>query len=85
MKILLKDPTLVDAVIKKITDKYPCSCESFIKYCVPAIKKELHKESIFLNVEFGFDLQSQRITSKMYYDKISEIATDEGFINDKEW
>lgn len=85
MKILLKDPSLVAAVIKKITDKYPCSCESFIKYCVPAIKEELHKESVFLNVEFGFDMQSQGITSKMYYDKISEIATDEGFLDDKEW
>ena len=85
MKILLKDATEVDAVIWKINKKYWVSDE-FIGYCLPHIRKKLQEgEHVILDIDYGYDPQSQQMEVALTYDIFSEIPTDEEFINDKEW
>lgn len=86
MKILLKDPALVEAVIRKMTGKYPAADKEFAKHCVPYIEANLENgDMVLLNVTFRYDVQMQTIVADMYYDLLKEIPTDKDFLNDKEW
>lgn len=85
MKILLKDPAKVDAVIRKIRGKFSTD-ETFVMFCVPYIKGKLEEgETVILNMDYAYDPHSQQVKVGLTYEIISEIPTDEEFINDKEW
>lgn len=86
MKILLKDPALVDAVIKKITKKYPCFQDGFMEYGVELLKeKASESDPIVLEVDWGWNPDHALIESQIGYTQFSGISTDTEFINDKEW
>lgn len=84
MKILLKDPAKVDAVIDRITDKYAVS-QNFIKYCIPSIREEIGEDNpIVLDIGFGYNPSLQMIEASLGYTPLADIPTDEEFLNDKE-
>lgn len=85
MKILLKDPAKVEAVIRKIKGKFDTD-ETFVMFCVPYIREKLEEgESVILNMDYCYDPQSQRIKVALTYELLSDIPADEEFLNDKEW
>lgn len=85
MKILLKDPAKVDAVVEKIRGKFATD-GTFVMFCVPYIKEKLQGgEMVILNMDYAYDPQSQQVKVGLTYEIISEIPTDTEFINDKEW
>lgn len=86
MKILLKDPAKVEAVIKKITDKYPCEDDMFEKHYCSAIKALLYGgRTIILDVEYAYSNDIRNIASFISYTIVDNLPTDTKFLNDKEW
>lgn len=86
MKIILKDPAKVEAVIEKITDKFPCHNGLFMKYGVEALREGVSESNpMILNVDWGYNLEYNDIESKMGYYTLNDLPTDADFLNDKEW
>lgn len=84
MKILLKDPALVDAVIEKVTRKYPCRQDMFLKYGVESIKRNVREDNPYiLDVDFEFNGDTNNIVSKLGYIALSEIEIDTEYLNNK--
>lgn len=86
MKILLKDSALVDAVIKKITDRHLCFMDGYMKYCVPTIKEIVGENNpVILEVDYEWNQKHQCMESVFCHCQVSDIPTDTDFLNDKEW
>lgn len=86
MKILLKDPMKVEAVIKKITDKFPCEDDTFEKCYVSYIKALLYGgRTIILDVEYIYSNNIKDIASLIGYTIVDNLPTDTEFLNDTEW
>lgn len=86
MRIILKDAALVDGVIAKVTEKFPCYQDWFMKYGVADIKERVSEgDPVVIDFSYEWDMEHQAIASVFGYFQMSELPTDEDFINDKEW
>ena len=50
---------------------------------IETVKENMAKDTVLLNVEWGYNAQSNRLESKVYYTIFSEIATDEEYLNEE--
>lgn len=50
---------------------------------IEKVKENMTKDTVLLNVEWGYNVQSNRLESKAYYTIFSEIATDEEYLNEE--
>ena len=50
---------------------------------IETVKKNMTKDTVLLNVEWGYNAQSNRLESKVYYTIFSEISTDEEYLNEE--
>ena len=48
-----------------------------------AVKKNMAKDTVLLNVECGYNAQSSRMESKAYYTIVSDISTDEEYLDEE--
>ena len=50
---------------------------------IETVKENMAKDTVLLNVEWGYNAQSNRVESKVYYTIFSDIATDEEYLNEE--
>ena len=49
---------------------------------IETVKKNMAKDTVLLNVEWGYNAHSNRMESKVYYTIFSEISTDEEYLDE---
>lgn len=50
---------------------------------IETVKENMAKGTVLLAVEWGYNNQTNRLESKVYYTIFSEIATDEEYMNEE--
>ena len=55
--------------------------KSYRDVFIETVKKNMAKDTVMLNVEWGYNAQSNRLESKVYFTIFSEIATDDEYVN----
>ncbi|WP_279093874.1 hypothetical protein [Muribaculum intestinale] len=55
--------------------------KSYRDVFIETVKENMAKDTVLLNVEWGYNAQSNRLESKVYYTIFSEIATDDEYVN----
>lgn len=57
--------------------------KSYRDVFIENVKKNMAKDTVLLNVEWGYNAQSNRLESKVYYTIFSEISTDEEYLDEE--
>jgi len=57
--------------------------KSYRDVFIETVKKNMAKDTVLLNVEWGYNAQSNRLESKVYYTIFSEISTDEEYLDEE--
>ena len=57
--------------------------KSYRDVFIETVKENMAKDTVLLNVEWGYNAQSNRVESKVYYTIFSDIATDEEYLNEE--
>lgn len=57
--------------------------KSYRDVFIETVKKNMAKDTVLLNVEWGYNVQSNRLESKVYYTIFSEISTDEEYLDEE--
>lgn len=50
---------------------------------IETVKENMANDTVLLNVEWGYNAQSNRLESKVYYTIFSEISTDEEYLDEE--
>lgn len=50
---------------------------------IKTVKENMANDTVLLNVEWGYNAQSNRLESKVYYTIFSEISTDEEYLDEE--
>lgn len=50
---------------------------------IETVKENMAKDTVLLNIEWGYNAQSSRMESKAYYTIFSDISTDEEYLNEE--
>lgn len=57
--------------------------KSYRDVFIKIVKENMAKDTVLLNVEWGYNAQSNRLESKVYYTIFSDISTDEEYLNEE--
>lgn len=57
--------------------------KSYRDVFIENVKKNMAKDTVLLNIEWGYNAQSSRMESKVYYTIFSEISTDEEYLDEE--
>ena len=57
--------------------------KSYRDVFIETVKQNMAKDTVLLNVEWGYNAQSSRTESKAYYTIFSDISTDEEYLNEE--
>ena len=57
--------------------------KSYRDVFIETVKENMAKDTVLLNVEWGYNAQSSRMESKAYYTIFSDISTDEEYLNEE--
>lgn len=57
--------------------------KSYRDVFIETVKENMTKDTVLLNVEWEYNAQTNRLESKAYYTTLSEIATDEEYLNEE--
>lgn len=88
MQLILTTPEAFDRLIdflEKERDlvwpKWEGFDMSYRDIFIEKVKENMTKDTVLLNVEWEYNVQSNRLESKAYYTIFSEIATDDEYVN----
>ena len=90
MPIRLTTPKAFDRLIKYLEKEQHLewpelqTTETYRDWFIRETKKAMKKDTVFLNVDWEYDADRQRVTCSVSRMLLSEITTDEDYIKDDE-